>query len=121
MEDMTSHMQDIADRTEKETVSMRIITLVTMFFLPATFISVSVPCLCSKTRLTIVKTLMSTDIVKFKENEKVYSSSALKLFLTVALPMTFFTFCAWYIVYWWVNNRERLQRARKHLQEKLQV
>lgn len=41
MEEMTARMQDVANRTEKETVSMRIITLVTMFFLPGTFISVS--------------------------------------------------------------------------------
>lgn len=41
MEEMTARMQEIADRTERETVSMRIITLVTMFFLPGTFISVS--------------------------------------------------------------------------------
>lgn len=34
-------MEDISDKTKLETVSMRIITLVTLFFLPGTFISVS--------------------------------------------------------------------------------
>ena len=42
MEDMTEVMFHIAERTEKETVVMRIVTVVTLFFLPATFICVSV-------------------------------------------------------------------------------
>jgi hypothetical protein len=33
-------MEDIAKRTEKETISMRIITVVALFFLPGTFVSV---------------------------------------------------------------------------------
>jgi len=41
MEDMTEQMHVIAQKTKEETVSMRIITLVTLFFLPGTFISVS--------------------------------------------------------------------------------
>lgn len=40
MEAMTREMQAIAHKTKAETVSMRIITLVTLFFLPGTFISV---------------------------------------------------------------------------------
>lgn len=41
MELMTKDMHIIARKTKQETVSMRIITLVTLFFLPGTFISVS--------------------------------------------------------------------------------
>lgn len=41
MEVMTERMHEIAIKTKQETVSMRIITLVTLFFLPGTFISVS--------------------------------------------------------------------------------
>ena len=41
MERSTWDMHDIARKTKQETVSMRIITLVTLFFLPGTFISVS--------------------------------------------------------------------------------
>lgn len=40
MEDMTRQMNALAQKTKQETVSMRIITLVTLFFLPGTFISV---------------------------------------------------------------------------------
>ena len=41
MEKMTLTMQDLAVKTTQETVSMRVITTVTLFFLPATFIAVS--------------------------------------------------------------------------------
>jgi hypothetical protein len=41
MEKMTASMRQIAEKTEQETVSMRIVTIVTLFYLPGTFISVS--------------------------------------------------------------------------------
>ena len=41
LEAMTEAMHLIAVKTKEETVSMRVITLVTLFFLPGTFISVS--------------------------------------------------------------------------------
>jgi Mg2+ and Co2+ transporter CorA len=41
MERMTIDMHEIAKKTKQETVSMRVITTVTLFFLPATFIAVS--------------------------------------------------------------------------------
>jgi hypothetical protein len=40
MQIMTEEMNTLAQKTKQETVSMRIITLVTLFFLPGTFISV---------------------------------------------------------------------------------
>ena len=41
MHKMTKDMQLLTRKTKQEAVSMRIITLVTLFFLPGTFISVS--------------------------------------------------------------------------------
>lgn len=41
MEAMTRDMNEVALKTKQEAVSMRIVTLVTLFFLPGTFISVS--------------------------------------------------------------------------------
>jgi len=38
---LTSSMHDIARKTEEETMSMKVITVVTLFYLPATFVSVS--------------------------------------------------------------------------------
>lgn len=41
MQLMTMDMQVVTRKMKTETISMRIITLVTLFFLPGTFISVS--------------------------------------------------------------------------------
>jgi len=46
MEAMTEEMNHLAVKTKQETVSMKIITLVTLFFLPGTFISVSLSSHC---------------------------------------------------------------------------
>ena len=43
MQKLTKEMHKLAQITKQETVSMRIITLVTLFFLPGTFISVRTP------------------------------------------------------------------------------
>lgn len=42
IEEMTKQMNQVAIKTKDETVSMKIITLVTLFYLPGTFISVRV-------------------------------------------------------------------------------
>ncbi|KAK5232389.1 hypothetical protein LTR47_006602 [Exophiala xenobiotica] len=99
MESMTDEMRELAVKTKQETVSMRIITLVTLFFLPGTFIS----------------TLMSTDIVQYDHSKEIFSMAALKMFLAISLPMMFLTFVAWYAVYWYVNNRERVQKLKNQM------
>ena len=52
MHNLTKSMHEIADKTKQETVSMRIITLVTLFFLPGTFISVGLIVSYQRTLLT---------------------------------------------------------------------
>ncbi|RDL30167.1 uncharacterized protein BP5553_10445 [Venustampulla echinocandica] len=95
MQIMTEEMNALAQKTKQETVSMRIITLVTLFFLPGTFIS----------------TIMSTDILQyskipdtnnFKED---YSSTALKRYATITLPLMAMTFAAWAWLYLTATTR----------------
>lgn len=43
MEKLTEKMHTIAEETKKETISMRIITVVTLIFLPGTFVAVRLP------------------------------------------------------------------------------
>ncbi|RDW75413.1 hypothetical protein BP6252_06555 [Coleophoma cylindrospora] len=95
MEGMTKEMQILAQKTKQETVSMRVITLVTLFFLPGTFIS----------------TIMSTDIIKYQADSngtmvENYSPRALLLYLEITLPLMAVTFIAWFLVYKWVNRAQ---------------
>lgn len=90
MESITVQMHKIAVKTEKETISMRIITLVTLFFLPGTFIS----------------TLMSTDIIKFQP-QRSFSMEALRLYLAICVPAMFITFLLSWIYYRIVCRKDR--------------
>lgn len=90
---------------------MRVISLVTVLFLPGTFISVSldqaIP--TSGAELTKPQTLMSTDIVSFKDQQKgltggVSSSGAIKLYLVLTLPLTAVTLVGWYAAYLYFNK-----------------
>ncbi len=89
MERMTKQMQEMTIRTTLETVLMRIITVVTVFFLPATFVS----------------TLMSTDIVSFTPFDSSITSGdlsagALKLFLCLSFSLMAATLVAGFGLWW---------------------
>jgi hypothetical protein len=94
VEKITTSMKEIALKTESETVFMRIITVITLFFLPGTFVSVrlgfKIFLIQSKTLTS--QTLMSTDILRFpSENgnppRRSYSSKALEYYLAITLPI----------------------------------
>jgi hypothetical protein len=102
MEDMTKQMHVIAQKTKVETVSMRIITLVTLFFLPGTFIS----------------TLMSTPIVDFDSTKAGFSLrnigvGALQLYLLISVPLVALTFLAWWVTARWEKRRSKLETQQR--------
>ncbi|TVY83100.1 hypothetical protein LSUE1_G005916 [Lachnellula suecica] len=104
MESMTQDMHELAQKTKQETVSMRIITLVTLFFLPGTFIS----------------TIMSTDIIQFQVSEtgksqEIFQLGALQIYLAITVPMMVITFASWYGVYFWVDRKEKVKVNQKRL------
>ncbi|KAI1623065.1 hypothetical protein EDD37DRAFT_455481 [Exophiala viscosa] len=98
METMTRRMERIAEQTQKETVSMKVITVITLIFLPGTFVS----------------TLMSTDIVTFQNqpeplNHKVVSLGALHLFLEISFILMALTVLMWVVtnfaLNWWQKRQ----------------
>ncbi|RDW74883.1 hypothetical protein BP6252_06025 [Coleophoma cylindrospora] len=115
MQGLTKQMHRLAKRATQEAVSMRIITLVTLFFLPGTFISVSSSlmsfCLWKQYRglshgrmLKSGQTIMSTDIVKFQSTNGgpgpiVFQRDALSLYLYVTIPLMVVTFTTWWGLY----------------------
>lgn len=127
--ELAGKAQYSADRVEymtqqmkQEAIFMRIITLVTLFFLPGTFVSVSY-----RARLVIFltdlshQTLMSTDIVHWQTPapgglEKVVSGGAIEIFLVVTIPCMIFTFVAAYGFYRWTKRSERKEQDRQALE-----
>jgi hypothetical protein len=97
---ITLEMHAIAKKTEQETVSMRVITSVTLFFLPATFIAVcGIPVAIESLELSGQQTFMSTDILNFEDGGQDLQIKGLRLYLAIALPLTALTFFAWYMIY----------------------
>ncbi|KAF1978303.1 hypothetical protein BU23DRAFT_221242 [Bimuria novae-zelandiae CBS 107.79] len=83
MESMTKNMERVANRTQQEAISMRIITLVTLFFLPATSIA----------------TIFSSGIIIFKENDTwTAGKQSVLLYLAVCIPLTVGTFLVWWFM-----------------------
>ena len=113
MESLTTHMKHIALKTEKETIFMRIITVVTLLFLPGTFVAVSRH---HHFRLTmkalIPQTLMSTDIVKFQnDNDTIsrFSWQALLMYFGITVPIMVITIWAAF----WYRRREQEKLKQK--------
>lgn len=60
---------------------------------------------------------MSTDIITWQtsqdgEQRRVVSVGALEIFLVATLPLMFLTFCAWYVVYRWLDWRQKSRWRR---------
>ena len=151
MMSMTEDMNDIARKTKIETVSMKVITVVTLFFLPGTFISVCVIFFVSKptfgayydpltllwhvhrqnpeiSRLTYYKqTLMSTDIFNLDNDltnpgPNPYAHlSPLQLYLAASLPLTFVTILVWAALHWLEKHKESLKARAHHLESVLEA
>lgn len=118
--ELTGKAQYSADNVEymtqqmkQEAIFMRIITLVTLFFLPGTFVSVSnQKWLEFAVTDDSLQTLMSTDIIKWQTptpegSEKVVSRGAIEIFVAITLPFMFLTFSAAIGFYRWTKSREK--------------
>ncbi|KAF6229253.1 hypothetical protein HO133_007369 [Letharia lupina] len=99
---MTEDMNDIARKTKVETVSMKVITLVTLFFLPGTFIS----------------TLMSTEIFQSDYTGRgmpnPYANlNPVQIYLALSLPLTVVTLLFWAGFHFWEMRHEK-QKKKHH-------
>jgi len=116
MEQMTSRMEDIALKTEEETVSMRIVTYVTLFFLPGTFVSVRSVLSSLSQSLTYVQTVMSTDILKYSANNGMqtatFSLGALKIWIAMTLLLMIMTFLSSCLIRRRENQKSRRRRNK---------
>ncbi|ETS77789.1 hypothetical protein PFICI_09851 [Pestalotiopsis fici W106-1] len=93
-----------AEETSHEAIAMRVITVITLLYLPPTFVS----------------TLFSTDIVKYQGdngdlNHDMFSFLALKRFLQVTMPLMVLTFTVAFGWVWYerIRGKERTARLEK--------
>ncbi|KAL8687353.1 MAG: hypothetical protein Q9224_005177, partial [Gallowayella concinna] len=92
MEDLTTSMHNIGVGSQKEAIIMRIITAVTLIYLPGTFVS----------------TLFSTDVVRFHDDGKeAFSKTALSRWLQVTFPLTMLTLLVAFSVFRLADKKRR--------------
>ncbi|KAI8624161.1 hypothetical protein F5Y19DRAFT_337129 [Xylariaceae sp. FL1651] len=97
-ERLTDSMWHFAERGQKEAIAMRTITIITLLYLPPTFVS----------------TFFSTDVIKYQndgKDEVYFSRNALVSFLYVTIPLWAITLLLVALYYSWESWR-REQRPR---------
>lgn len=122
MQDVTFQMHEIARKTQRETVSMRIITLVTLFFLPGTFIAVRTAMFFLMGHTDPRQGFMNTTIVQWKKDDQTgeshysFERSAMWFFMYTVGPLTLATFCLWGLFFWYIKRQERKARGKHQAQ-----
>lgn len=84
---------------EREAIAVRIITIVTLIYLPATFTS----------------TFFSTDIIKYQGQDSPagnYSATAMNRWLQVTVPLTFLTLVAAYALKRWAERKALIEAPK---------
>jgi hypothetical protein len=67
---------------------------------------------------------MSTDIVQYSkmqnsnDYEEEYSSAALKRYVMITLPLMALTFLAWWILYFWVETKQRVEALKEKIKKR---
>lgn len=117
MEEMTACTKILAEKTEKQTTSMHIVTLVTLVFLPGTFVAVryGLPSFRKYAEvLTASQTFFSSGAFQWDQNNPESSQMPywkpgfFALFAEICFPMTGGIILLWYLSYEWARwRRER--------------
>jgi hypothetical protein len=116
METWTAKMHTIAVKTEQETVSMHVITIFTLIFLPGTFIAVRafaasrLPNDLLAAVLTLWQTFFSSGVLDW-DNDGGLRSEALRLFLLISIPMMAIIVLGWLAVYLVVRRKRNQDKA----------
>lgn len=105
----TEKMHEIAIKTKQETLSMHVITIFTLIFLPGTFIAVSMWFL-SRGGFRILttnsrnQTFFSSGVLRWDDDgtlgtDYLVRGEAIRLFMSICLPMMAITIACWALMY----------------------
>ncbi|KAI6352790.1 hypothetical protein MCOR25_009284 [Pyricularia grisea] len=103
-------MRKIADKTERQTASMHIITLVTLIFLPGTFVA----------------TFLGSGLFQWDDNDPElrfprWKPEYFNLFAGICFPLMFLTILGWLIAYIFGTNNRRSANAMWRKKEALRT
>ncbi|OTB01838.1 hypothetical protein M426DRAFT_323190 [Hypoxylon sp. CI-4A] len=119
---MTEKMHDIAVKTGHQTVSMHVITIFTLIFLPGTFLAVSLlRRILADMALITRQTFFSSGILRWYDSDEELDSSKyswtteqdrLVLYLEIAVPMMVLVIVGWLILYLKAKRDEERENYR---------
>ena len=106
METLTTDLGRIAEKTERETASMHIITLVTLVFLPGTFMAVRYGLRAGSDirLLTRSQTLFGSGLFQWNQNDPdmsfpIWKQEYFNLFAEICFPLMASVILIWYVTY----------------------
>jgi hypothetical protein len=127
MEEMTQDMHKVAEKTARQTASMHIITLVTLVFLPGTFVAVrtGLPYLRKYvTALTGDQTFFGSGLFQWDDDNPLempmWKPQFFALFAKICFPMMAGTILIWFAAYWWAKRLGREEQKEHGLEERQQ-
>jgi len=103
----THKMHEIAVKTKQETLSMHVITIFTLIFLPGTFVAVSLRLLgraVFRVLTGLHQTFFSSGVLRWDEDgtlgaDYLIRGGGVRLFLAICLPTTGITIAVWAFMY----------------------
>lgn len=118
-ERLANSTYEVGLAAQKEAIVMRIITVVTLVFLPATFVSVRDPLLTIPITTDNLQTFFGTDIVKYQgdDHEASWSGEAMLRWLEVTIPLTLLTLLIAGAGYLYERKRKILKRHMIHAKQ----
>lgn len=126
MEEMTESTKVLAEKTEKQTTSMHIVTLVTLVFLPGTFIAVRYGLSVFRKLtefLTSGQTFFSSGSFQWDQNNAdttqmpYWKPEFFALFAEVCFPMTGIIMLIWFISFYYARRRRDGKAIRDEEQQ----
>lgn len=116
-------MRQLAEKNSRDSSSMRILTIITMIYLPCTIVSVGSHTLSILpiNMADVDQNFYSTQFVDQKETisggTKLEYAQNAWIFFAISVPLTLFTILVWWL---WVNS-EKVVRLVRHRESKQEI
>lgn len=118
---INNKMLKLTNETFDDNATVRVVTVVTLIYLPASFVSVSMTAASWTARLTRGQTVLGMNLFSFHDgdgNQNFTISKQFWIFVVLAVPLTLLTVGSWFIFTRRRVLRRKLQRGDDPIEEK---
>lgn len=118
---INNKMLKLTNETFDDNATVRVVTVVTLIYLPASFVSVSMAAASWTARLTRGQTVLGMNLFSFHDGKGTQNFTISKqfwIFVVLAVPLTLLTLGSWFIFTRRRVLRRKLQRSDDQIEEK---